>query len=125
MTDRERLILIVDDDPLFIEQIGEILNAGGFSFIQASNGIEGLRQLYSTEPGLVILDIHMPVLDGLQACRMIRAMEKHRDLPILMLTSRGDVTHMMEARKMGATDYLVKPVDPPSFLSKVERLFER
>jgi DNA-binding response OmpR family regulator len=124
MTERERrLVLIVDDDPLIIEQVGEVLQSAGFSFIQASNGVEGLRQLTQGDPGLVILDINMPELDGMQTCRMIRANEKFRNLPILMLTSRGDITHMMEARKVGANDYLVKPVERASLLGKVERLF--
>jgi DNA-binding response OmpR family regulator len=126
MTERERRpVLIVDDDPLIIEQVGEVLQSAGFSFIQASNGVEGLRQLTQGDPGLVILDINMPELDGMQTCRMIRANEKFRNLPILMLTSRGDITHMMEARKVGANDYLVKPVERASLLGKVERLFAR
>jgi len=126
MTERERRpVLIVDDDPLIIEQVGEALQSAGFSFIQAANGVEGLRQLTHGDPGLVILDINMPELDGMQTCRMIRANEKFRNLPILMLTSRGDITHMMEARKVGADDYLVKPVERASLLGKVERLFAR
>ena len=126
MTARERRpVLIVDDDPLIISQVGEVLQSAGFSFIHASNGVEGLRQLTQGDPGLVILDINMPELDGMQTCRMIRANEKFRDLPILMLTSRGDITHMMEARRVGANDYLVKPVDRTNLLGKVERLFAR
>jgi DNA-binding response OmpR family regulator len=126
MTERERRpVLIVDDDPLIISQVGAVLQSAGFSFIQASNGVEGLRQLTQGDPGLVILDINMPELDGMQTCRMIRANEKFRNLPILMLTSRGDITHMMEARKVGADDYLVKPVERTSLLGKVERLFAR
>lgn len=126
MTERERRpVLIVDDDPLIISQVGEALQSAGFSFIHASNGVEGLRQLTQGDPGLVILDINMPELDGMQTCRMIRANEKFRDLPILMLTSRGDITHMMEARRVGADDYLVKPVDRTKLLGKVERLFAR
>ena len=126
MTERERRpVLIVDDDPLIISQVGEVLQSAGFSFIHASNGVEGLRQLTQGDPGLVILDINMPELDGMQTCRMIRANEKFRDLPILMLTSRGDITHMMEARRVGANDYLVKPVDRTNLLGKVERLFAR
>ena len=126
MTERERRpVLIVDDDPLIIGEVGAVLQSAGFSFIQASNGVEGLRQLTQGDPGLVILDINMPELDGMQTCRMIRANEKFRNLPILMLTSRGEITHMMEARKLGADDYLVKPVERTSLLGKVERLFAR
>jgi len=126
MTESERrLVLIVDDDPLIIGQVGEALQSAGFFFIHASNGVEGLRCLTQGLPGLVILDVNMPELDGMQTCRLIRANDKFRRLPILMLTSRDDITHMIEARKMGANDYLVKPVDRTSLLAKVERLFVR
>jgi DNA-binding response OmpR family regulator len=120
-----RLVLIVDDDPLIIGQVGEALESAGFSYIHASNGVDGLRHLTQGGPGLVILDVNMPELDGMQTCRLIRANERFRLLPIRMLTSRNDIIHMMEARKMGATDYLVKPVDRSSLLEKVERLFPR
>jgi len=126
MTEKDRRpVLIVDDDPLIIGQVGEVLQSAGFSFIHAANGVEGLRQLTQGDPGLVILDINMPELDGMQTCRMIRANDKFRDLPILMLTSRDDITHMLEARKVGASDYLVKPVDATNLLNKVERLLAR
>lgn len=126
MTESERrLVLIIDDDPLIIGQVGEVLQSAGFSYLHASNGVDGLRQLTQGAPGLVILDINMPELDGMQTCRLIRANENFRNLPILMLTSRGDITHMMEARKAGADDYLVKPVDHISLLHKIERLLTR
>src|SRR5438046_1432190 len=114
-------ILIIDDDSSILGLIAEVLQSAGFSPVQASNGIDGLKQLHSADPHMVILDVNMPQLDGMQTCRMIRASEKHRHLPILMLTARGDITDMMEARKMGADDYLVKPVDPSQLMSKIER----
>jgi DNA-binding response OmpR family regulator len=125
MAENERLVLIVDDDPLIIGHVGRLLNAAGYHCIEASNGLEGLRQLSAVQPGLVILDVAMPELDGMQTCRLIRANDNFRTVPILMLTSKGDIGHMLEARKMGADDYLVKPVDSEALLSKVERLFAR
>jgi DNA-binding response OmpR family regulator len=67
----------------------------------------------------------MPELDGLQTCRMIRTSEKYNRIPVLMLTSRNDITDMLEARKMGADDYLTKPVESERLISKVERLLSR
>ncbi len=125
MAEKTRLVLIVDDDPLIISRVGEVLQSAGISFIHASNGLEGLKQLATGQPELVILDVNMPELDGMQTCRLIKANEKFRSLPVLMLTSRNDITHMMEARRVGADDYLVKPVDPEALLTKINRLFAR
>lgn len=123
MTVRDRCILIIDDDAAVQDHVGAVLREAGFRTAVASNGLDGLKQLNSVEAHLVILDVTMPEMDGLQTCRLIRATGKHKDVPILMLTSRGDITDMMEARKMGADDYLVKPVDPELLLKKIDRLF--
>lgn len=125
MTDKGRCILVIDDDAAVQEHVGKVLHDAGYRTNRASNGLDGLKQLNSVETHLIILDVTMPEMDGLQTCRMIRATEKHKTIPILMLTSRGDITDMMEARKVGADDYLVKPVDPELLLKKINRLFAR
>ena len=121
MSEKPRTILVIDDDAAVLHHVGEVLREAGFTASTASNGLEGLKQLNSVEASLVILDVTMPEMDGLQTCRMIRANEKYKGLPILFLTSRGDITDMMEARKVGANDYLVKPVDPELLMKKIER----
>lgn len=125
MTEKGRCILVIDDDAALQEHVGKVLREAGYLTNSASNGLDGLKQLNSVETHLIILDVTMPEMDGLQTCRMIRATEKHKAIPILMLTSRGDITDMMEARKMGADDYLVKPVDSDLLLKKINRLFSR
>jgi DNA-binding response OmpR family regulator len=125
VADKDRCILIIDDDEAVLGYVGAILRRAGFRTALASNGLDGLKQLNSVEAHLVILDVTMPEMDGLQTCRMMRATDKHKNVPILILTSRGDITDMMEARKVGADDYLVKPVDPELLLKKIERLFAR
>ena len=123
MTVHSRCILIIDDDAAVLDHVGKVLRNAGFNTVAASNGLDGLKKLNSVETHLIILDVTMPELDGLQTCRMIRATDKHKNVPILILTSRGDITDMMEARKVGADDYLVKPVDPELLLKKINRLF--
>ncbi len=115
-------LLIVDDDQNILILITEYLESEGFTTIQATNGIEGLRQLEIHNPRLVILDVNMPELDGMQTCRMIRANEKFQNLPVLMLTARSDIQDMIQARRMGATDYLTKPFAPQALIQKVVRL---
>ena len=119
------LILIVDDDPMVLTEVGGLLQSAGFHSVSATNGLEGLKLLQALNPGLVILDVTMPELDGMQTCRMIRADQKYRNVPILMMTASGDIRDMLEARKMGADDYIVKPVDPAALIHKVERLLAR
>jgi len=125
MGEQPKLILVIDDDSVSLNHVVQLLQNSGFSAVGAANGLDGLKTLNSSDPNLVILDVNMPELDGMQTCRMIRANEKHKTTPILMLTARGDITDMMEARKMGADDYLVKPIDNTALLRKVQRLFAR
>lgn len=113
---------MVDDDAIVLETISGALKKLGLEPLLASNGLEGLKQLEQSSPEMVILDVNMPELDGLQTCRLIRANRKYRDLPILMLTSRGEIPDMLQARKMGADDYLTKPVDPDALMKRVQRL---
>jgi two-component system alkaline phosphatase synthesis response regulator PhoP len=124
VAEEPRLILIIDDDTSVLRHVSEVLRNAGFALVTATNGLDGLKYL-AENPKLVVLDVNMPEMDGMQTCRMIRASEKHRQTPILMLTARGDITDMIEARKVGADDYLVKPVDAALLLRKVERLFSR
>jgi two-component system response regulator MprA len=125
MSKTSQLVLIIDDDQALLGMVSEFLTSAGYLSIQASNGLEGLRQLESSAPHLVILDVNMPELDGMQTCRLIRANKKFQSLPILMLTGRSDIKDMIEARKMGADDYLIKPFQPADLLAKIERLFQR
>ncbi len=115
-------LLIIDDDQNILILVAEYLESEGYTTIQANSGIEGLRQLEIHNPQLVILDVNMPELDGMQTCRMIRANEKFQDIPVLMLTARTDIKDMIEARRMGANDYLVKPFSPQVLIQKVLRL---
>jgi len=115
-------LLIIDDDQNILILVAEYLESEGYTTVQATNGIEGLRQLEIHNPQLVILDVNMPEMDGMQICRMIRANEKFQHIPVLMLTARTDIMDMMEARRMGANDYLIKPFDPQALIQKVVRL---
>jgi Response regulators consisting of a CheY-like receiver domain and a winged-helix DNA-binding domain len=125
MSEQQRVILVVDDDQSLLVMLSECLSQAGYLSILATNGIEGLKKLEAENPQLVVLDVNMPELDGMQTCRLIRANQKFQRLPILMLTGRGDIKDMLEARRMGADDYLVKPFDPGTLMQKIERLFQR
>jgi two-component system OmpR family response regulator len=115
-------ILIVDDDPHIRKLVGHFLRREGFSVIEAANGLEALRELETAKADLVILDIMMPEMDGWELCCELR---KHYDLPLLMLTAKGESAQKVKGFELGTDDYLVKPFDPPELIARVKALLKR
>jgi two-component system OmpR family response regulator len=116
------LVLIVDDDPHIREMVGHFLSREGFRIQEAANGLEALRILESVQADLVILDIMMPGMDGWELCGELR---EHYDLPLLMLTAKGESSQKVKGFELGADDYLVKPFDPPELIARVKALLKR
>ena len=104
-------ILIVDDEALLVEMICERLRFLGYEAESAENGAEALSKLESTPFNLVIMDAMMPVMDGLQATRLIKGHEKLKKIPVVFLSARARKEDENEARKAGADDYVVKPFE--------------
>src|SRR5262249_54134167 len=115
-------ILIVDDDPHLRELSGIFLQREGFDVSEAANGIEALSFLENRKVDLVILDIMMPEMDGWEMCRRLRAWH---DLPVLMLTAKGETTQKLKGFQVGADDYLVKPFEPLELVARVKALLKR
>jgi DNA-binding response OmpR family regulator len=115
-------ILIVDDDPHMRELVGLFLRPAGFEIAEASDGVEALATLESMKADLVILDIMMPNMDGWELCREIR---KQYDIPLLMLTAKGDTTQKVKGFELGTDDYLVKPFEPAELVVRVKALLKR
>jgi two-component system OmpR family response regulator len=110
-------ILIIDDDVRLIENIRTYLKDFGYRTEAAHNGIEGLKMFTSFRPDLVILDLMMPELDGLEVCREIR---KSSSLPIIMLTARGEESDIVTGLEIGADDYLTKPFSLRELAARVK-----
>jgi two-component system chemotaxis response regulator CheY len=91
-------------------------------FVEAGNGKEALAQLEQQEIHLVLLDWNMPELSGLEFLKKIRAMEKYKNLPVIMVTSEAARYNVIEALKNGATDYIIKPVNEKSFREKLSKI---
>jgi two-component system response regulator MprA len=117
----ERLLL-VDDDPRVQSAVGRRLGFEGFSVDLASSGPEALDLAASTAPNLVILDVMLPEMDGLEVARRLRQMS---DVPILMLTARDAVADRVAGLRSGADDYLVKPFAFEELLARIEALLRR
>lgn len=116
------LILIVDDSPTVREMIGAVLRRGGHEVVMASDGTEALGVFASQRPELVILDLHMPGMDGWQTLERLREVT---DRPVIMLTAADDERSRVRGLMRGADDYLVKPASAPELLARVVALLRR
>lgn len=117
-------LLMIEDDTRLAHMVGEYLTQSGFGFNHAGDGATGLEQLQQHAPDLVILDLMLPGEDGLTLCRDLRG-GKHKALPILMLTARGDEADRILGLEMGADDYLAKPFAARELLARIKSVLRR
>src|SRR5438445_455002 len=115
-------ILVVDDEPIVRDVVVRYLERDGFHTVQAASGDEAQRLLERQPPSLVVLDVMLPGIDGLELCRWIRS---RSDLPIVMLTARGEETDRIVGLELGADDYLTKPFSPRELAVRVRNLLRR
>jgi two-component system phosphate regulon response regulator OmpR len=115
-------ILIVDDDTRLSAMLSDYLTGNGFSVRSAATAGAGLAQLTRDPPDAVILDIMLPDLDGFETCRRIRAVS---DVPVLMLTAKGEETDRIVGLELGADDYLPKPFNPRELLARIRAILRR
>jgi DNA-binding response OmpR family regulator len=116
------LILIADDEPLLTELLDFRLAARGYRTAIAHDGREALAMLDELHPDAVVLDMMMPVHDGSEVLRRMRASESHASTPVIMLTARRGEADVVGALELGADDYLVKPFLPEELLIRLSRL---
>ncbi|QRN92914.1 response regulator transcription factor [Archangium violaceum] len=121
MTERAS-ILVVDDDPHLREVVGFALGQAGFHVEQASNGRAGLEQVRRSVPALIVLDIMMPEMDGLEMCREVR---RSHEVPIVFLSSRDDEVDRILGLELGGDDYLTKPFSPRELVARVKAVLRR
>jgi putative two-component system response regulator len=113
---------MVDDDALVSEVIGAVLRGHGFRFESAADGDAGLRKARELHPGLILLDISMPGMDGFQTCRKLREDPETRRIPVVMLTAFADRDSRIKALEAGANDFLAKPVDHTELIVRSNNL---
>lgn len=118
-------ILIVDDDPDALTLIGLTLERRGYSVVKASGGAEALELIQKERPDLVLLDLMMPHMDGYEVCRRLKSDAQFADIPVVMLTAKAQVTSQVEGYRVGADDYITKPVHPVDLASHIEAVLER
>jgi two-component system, OmpR family, response regulator len=115
-------VLIVDDDAHIRELVRVFLHNEGFEAIEAADGMEALSRLDSVKVDLAVIDIMMPNMDGWELCQQIKATF---DIPILMLTAKGETSQKLKGFQLGTDDYLVKPFEPLEMVARVKALLKR
>ena len=115
-------ILIVEDEANIRELLRLYLEREGYTVLEAENGVEGIKKWKSDKPDMLLLDVMMPVIDGWEVCREIRA---ESDVPIIMLTAKGETADRVSGLEMGADDYIVKPLEMPEVIARVRAVFRR
>ena len=118
-------ILIVDDSPTIRRMVRVSLAPIGAEFIEASSGLEAIEQLALGPIRLMVLDLNMPDMHGLEVLGFVRANQKFQQLPILVLTTRDDPSSRTAAMQAGATNYLTKPFTPTNLLAEARGMIER
>lgn len=119
-------LLMIEDDARLAAMVGEYLRQSGYQFDHAGDAQSGLALLKTLLPHLVILDLMLPDLDGLEVCRRIRALPgSAASTPILMLTAKGDPMDRIIGLEMGADDYLPKPFEPRELLARIRAVLRR
>ncbi len=114
-------ILVIDTDPFNLSIVKQVMESAGYKVLTALDGESGLQQFHKYQPGLIILDIMLPNIDGWEICRRIR---KVSNVPIIVHTALESPEHILRAIRVGANDYLVKPVVPEMIQIRVETILK-
>ncbi len=117
-------VLIVDDVTKNLQVVGTILRQAGHSVTAATSGAEALDAVREQPPDLVLLDLMMPVMDGLEVCRRLKADPSTSRIPVIFLTASNEMEHLVKGFEVGAVDYVTKPFNPPELLARVRTHLE-
>ncbi|MEO8794422.1 MAG: response regulator transcription factor [Daejeonella sp.] len=118
-------ILIVDDEPDILELIEYNLNKEGYQVYTATNGQEAVSEAKKVLPDLIILDIMMPKMDGIEACRILRSLPEFKNTFMVFLTARSEEYSEIAGFNVGADDYIAKPIKPRSLISRINAILRR
>jgi two-component system alkaline phosphatase synthesis response regulator PhoP len=125
MSSSRQKILIVDDEPDIRELIEYNLKKEGYQVFTASNGQEGVAEAKRSHPDLIILDIMMPKMDGIEACRILRTMNEFKNTFMVFLTARSEEYSEIAGFNVGADDYIAKPIKPRALVSRINAILRR
>lgn len=121
----KKTILVVDDEQDLLDLIEYNLKKEGFDVLKAEDGIKGIELAREHSPNLVLLDIMMPNMDGLEVCEVMRDDDKLKNIPIIFLTARGDEKTEVEGLNKGGDDYITKPISTTKLISRIKAVMRR
>ncbi len=125
MSNNKQKILIVDDEPDILELIEYNLKKEGYQVYTATNGLEAIQSAKKNQPELIILDIMMPKLDGIETCRQLRALPEFKTTFMVFLTARSEEYSEISGFNVGADDYIAKPIKPRALISRINAILRR
>ena len=118
-------ILVVDDEPDVLQLVSSNLKSAGFDVIKAGDGVSALAQARDTLPSLIVLDLMLPEMSGLEVCRVLKKEPSTNQIPIIMLTGKAEVADRIVGLELGADDYLTKPFSPRELVLRVKSVLRR
>jgi DNA-binding response OmpR family regulator len=119
------LILVVDDEPETVELVEFNLKQAGFGVVTAADGEEALKKARSRLPALIVLDLMLPEIDGLEVCKLLRRDADTANIPIIMLTAKAAEVDRVLGLELGADDYLTKPFSPRELVLRIKKILQR
>lgn len=117
-------IMVVDDEPDIVRLVKISLEMANFDVIDASSGVEALEKVKQRVPDLFLLDIMMPDMNGYEVCQRLKADEKTRNIPVVMLTAKGQKGDAEQGLRVGADDYIIKPFDPYELSEQITEILK-
>jgi two-component system alkaline phosphatase synthesis response regulator PhoP len=120
-----KTILIIEDEPKIVQICTDYLKQAGFNIASESTGPAGLKNALDTLPDLIVLDLMLPGMDGLDVCRSLRQNSQKKDIPIIMLTARVEEVDKLVGLELGADDYMTKPFSPRELVARVRAVLRR
>lgn len=120
-----KTILIIEDEPKIVQICADYLKQAGFNVVSEATGPAGLRNALDTNPDLIVLDLMLPDMDGLDVCRSIRQNPQKKDIAIIMLTARVEEVDKLVGLELGADDYITKPFSPRELVARVRAVLRR
>lgn len=117
-------VLVIDDSSTFLKMVVDILTLEGFEVIQANDGKEGMFKLLKNPVDLIITDLHMPYIDGIELLRRVKRSQLHKQTPVIMLTTESQKSRVMEAITLGVSAWILKPFTHEQLMEIVKKVIE-
>ncbi|MCM1986871.1 response regulator [Methanococcoides seepicolus] len=125
LSDTRQKVLIVDDEPDAVIATKRALEADGYNVIEANNGVMAFDVLKSDIPDVILLDVMMPDMDGFEVCRRLKEEPLYENIPVIMLTAKGEINDKIEGLDIGADDYMTKPFNLKELKARIKTVLRR